>query len=170
MKHEKQAPPKSNIPKGPFFVCYATAPKHNFMEQSTSQNITVSECNQGSIEKIVAHGERMLLSTCNYITISHLWAMFGPSLRSKSVYFKHKIQMFQQPNDMTLCFPSVSVQRKKAAVKRTRLRREACQLKRKKQTRFQACTKRYKVAYGDNYYKYKTMQFTNRRKFVKLLM
>ena len=67
---------------------------HKFTGQRTSQNIAISDCNQGSIKKIVQHGKHMFLSTCNCIPISHIWAMLGPTLRSKSVYFNHKIKTF----------------------------------------------------------------------------
>ena len=57
--------------------------------------------------------------------------MFGTALCSKSVYFYHKIGMSPLPND--ICLPikrSIIVLRKKTAVNRTRLKRQACQLKR----------------------------------------
>ena len=87
---------------------------HNFMGQSSSQNIIISNFNEGSIEKIVPRGERMLFSTCNCITISHLWVMLGTTLPFKSVNFYHKIEMFPRPND--ICLPierRITVRRKK---------------------------------------------------------
>ena len=70
--------------------------------------------------------------------------MFGPALRSKSVYLNYKIETFPQQNG--ICLPikrSITVQGKRGSSETDTFEETSMLIETQQQTRFQTCAGRY---------------------------